>query len=85
MVLGKLYFPELDIEEKIEYPYRSSSGILTAPFPFSDIDISTKIYPLEEKYAIAMESIANDSSHDFNQSNKSMIFSEDVIKRNGRN
>ncbi len=75
----EIVFPELDIEEKIEYPYRSSSGILTAPFPFSDIDVSTKIYPLEEEYAIAMERIANDSRHDFNQSNKSMIFSEDVI------
>ena len=75
----EIVFPELDIEEKIEYPYRSSSGILTAPFPFSDIDISTKIYPLEEEYAIAMERIAKDSSHDFNQSNKSTIFSEDVI------
>ena len=39
----EIAFPELNVEEKISYPYESDGSILTAPFVSSNIDISTKI------------------------------------------
>lgn len=75
----EVLFPELDVEKKINYPFKSERAMLTEPFGLSDIDISTNICPLEKDYADAMEYFKTTKNNNDKQNDRARIFSEDLI------